>query len=228
MSEEIVHRVQTLPPEELARAGFYGLFGRLFFGPPDAALLEVLAGAEGMTAGDADLRDTWEALINAAGHADVETLREAYDTAFIGTGKSPVSLYTTAYTLRSASEVPLVALRADLAELGLGRHPSSHEPEDHIAALCDVMRHLVATEERAVSRQARFFNRWIAPPAQPLCAAIAEHLRGTFYEHVARLAQAFFQVERSAFDLFDVATSRRSGSPEAPNAHITGQERRAS
>jgi TorA maturation chaperone TorD len=223
-----VRPVETLPPEELARGNFYGLLGRLFFAPPDTSLLEALAGAEHVTAGDADLRDGWEALIDAAVHADAEALRESYDGAFVGTGKSPVSLYTTAYTLRFASEAPLAALRGDLAELGLARHTSSHEPEDHIAALCDVMRHLVAAEERAVWRQARFFNRWIAPAAQPLCDAIAQHLPGTFYEHVARLARAFFELERSAFEMFDEAGPRRGRSPEEPNASSSGLERRVS
>ena len=37
--------VPTLPPEEVARANFYGLLARLFYAPPDAALLEALAGA---------------------------------------------------------------------------------------------------------------------------------------------------------------------------------------
>lgn len=215
-----MHLVEPLPAEELARANFYGLLARLFFAPPDATLLEGLAGAEGLTADDAVLRDTWQALIEAAVHADVETLREAYDSAFIGTGKAPVSLYTTAYTLRFASEAPLVALRAELAELGLARHESSHEPEDHIAALCDAMRHLIATQECDISRQARFFNRWIAPATQPLCDAIAEHRRGTFYEHVARFVQAFFELERSAFDLFAAATPRRTGSSEEPSLPI--------
>jgi ferredoxin len=36
-----------------------------------------------------------------------------------------------------------VALRNELAELGLERDEGSHEPEDHFAALLQVMRHLV-------------------------------------------------------------------------------------
>jgi TorA maturation chaperone TorD len=214
-----VHLVETLPAEEVARANFYGLLARLFVAPPDAPLLEALAVADGLTAEDAALRDTWKALTKAAAHADVEELREAYDGAFIGTGKSPVSLYTTAYTGRFASDAPLVSLRAELAEIGLARHESSHEPEDHVAALCDAMRHLVAIDADAVGRQARFFNVWIAPAAQPLCRAVSKHLPGTFYEHVARFAQAFFEVEKAAFEMIDAAAApRRAGSTRQPGA----------
>ena len=209
--------MDTPPPEELARANFYGLLARLFFAPPDPALLESLAGAEDLAADDAVLRDTWRALIDAAVHADAEAVCEAYDSTFIGTGKSPVSLYTSAYTLRFAGEAPLVTLRAELAELGLARHESSHEPEDHIAALCEAMRHLVATQACDVPRQARFFNRWIAPAAPPLCAAIAEQQRGAFYGFVAGLAHAFFELERSAFEIFAAATPRRAGSSDEPS-----------
>jgi TorA maturation chaperone TorD len=219
--------LSSLPAEEAARANFYGLLARLFYAPPDAALLQALADADGLRADNVVLRDAWDALTKAAAHADVEALREAYDEAFIGTGKSPVSLYTTAYTLRYASEAPLVSLREELAELGLARRRSTHEPEDHIAALCDAMRHLVGSDEDTLARQAQFFDRWIAAAARPLCAAVAEHLPGTFYEDVARFAQAFFEVERSAFEMLDAAAApRRSGSSRRPGAHHPGQERR--
>jgi TorA maturation chaperone TorD len=208
---QALNLVETLPPEELARANVYGLLARLFYAPPDAALLEGLAGAEGLAGDERVMRDAWQALVSAAARADVEALREAYEIAFIGTGRALVTLYTTAYTLRSASEAPLVALRADLAELGLARHRSSHEPEDHIAALCDVMRHLIATQERGLPQQARFFNRWIAPAAQPLCDAIAKQGRSAFYECVAGFAEAFFELERSAFEMFAAGMPRRFG-----------------
>ena len=53
-------------------------------------------------------------------------------------GKAPVTLYTCAYSIKYSNEAPLVDLRAELAALGLARRESVSEPEDHIAALCDV------------------------------------------------------------------------------------------
>jgi TorA maturation chaperone TorD len=201
--------VETLPPEELARANFYGLLARLLYAPPDAALLEALAGADTLLADEAAMGDALQALAQAAAVASLQAVREAYESTFIGTGKAPVTLYTTAYTLRYSSEAPLVALRADLAALGLSRHESSHEPEDHIAALCDTMRHLIATQEPELAQQSRFFSRWIAPAARPLCEAIGTPRSGPFYEHVGHFAQAFFELERSAFEIFGAGTPRR-------------------
>jgi hypothetical protein len=44
-------------------------------------------------------------------------VREEYDETFIGTGKAPVTLYTTAYVIKYSSETPLAALRGELADL---------------------------------------------------------------------------------------------------------------
>jgi TorA maturation chaperone TorD len=193
--------IETLPPEEVARANFYGLLARLFYAPPDAALLEALAGADEIEAEDGDIGEAWQRLAQAAAAADPEAVREEYENAFIGTGKAAVTLYTSAYTIRFSNEVPLVALRGELAALGLGRREGAGEPEDHIAALCDAMRHFVAEQKRDLHEQARFFRRWLAPASAPLCAAIAASASTDFYKAVGNFAKAFFLLEQSAFEM---------------------------
>jgi TorA maturation chaperone TorD len=203
--------VETLPPEERARANFYSLLARLFYAPPDAALLEGLAAAQGLASDEGAMPDAWQALVWAAVRADVDALQETYESAFVRSGKPLASLHTTAYTPRSGGEVALVALRRDLARLGLARHALSREPEDHIASLCDAMRHLIQAQKRDLAQQGRFFKRWIAPAAQPLCDAIAKRQRNSFYEYVAHFAEAFFELERCAFEMFSAGTPRRFG-----------------
>lgn len=198
---EVLKFVDTLPPEEVARANFYGLLARLFYAPPDAALLEAIAGADEIEAEDGGIGEAWQDLARAAADADPEAVREEYENAFVGTGKAPVTLYTSAYTMRYSNEVPLVALRADLAALGLGRREGAHEPEDHVAALCDTMRHLVAEQKRDLSEQARFFARWIGPAVEPLCNAIEKHPGCAFYRNVGRFAKCFLLLEQSAFEM---------------------------
>ncbi|HEX6266434.1 MAG TPA: molecular chaperone TorD family protein [Burkholderiales bacterium] len=198
---EVMKFVETLPPEEVARANFYGLLARLFYAAPDAALLEALAGAQDIDAEDGAIGEAWQALARAAAAADPDAVREEYESAFIGTGKAPVTLYAAAYTVRYSNEAPLVALRAELAALGLARRDGAHEPEDHIAALCDTMRHLVAEQKRDLHEQARFFRRWIGPAAEPLCDAISRHPGCEFYRDVGRFAKCFFQLEQSAFEM---------------------------
>jgi TorA maturation chaperone TorD len=193
--------MQFVAPEEAARANFYGLLARLFYLPADAALLKALAASGPLEAEDRAFVDAWNELIRAAASADPETVRDEFDTVFVGTGKAPVTLYSTAYTIRHSSETPLVALRAELGRLGLARRSEAHEPEDHIAALFDVMRHLVAEQQDSLEEQRRFFVEWIAPTVQPLCAAIERNQRTDFYKHVGRFAERFCAVEHRSFEM---------------------------
>jgi TorA maturation chaperone TorD len=186
-----------MPPEEAARANFYGLLARLFYGPPNAALLRAI----GLEKLEGELAQPWEELQRAAAAADPEAVREEYETAFIGTGKAPVTLYTTAYVIRHSNEVPLAELRGELARLGLARRAEAREPEDHIAALCDSMRHLVAQQKTDLEEQRRFFNRWILPAGGPLCSAIELSDKTAFYRPVARFAKAFLTIEQVAFEM---------------------------
>jgi len=193
--------VPTLAPEEAARANFYGLVARLFQAPPDAALLQTLAAAGDLEAEEGGMALAWRDLAQAAASADAEAVQEEYDAAFIGVGKAPLTLYTSAYSIRFSNERPLVELRRDLAELHLGRRSEATEPEDHVAALCEVMRHLIATQKSGLEDQKRFFERWIWPTAQSLCGAIEKSAQIRFYRPVARFALAFFELEHSAFEM---------------------------
>jgi TorA maturation chaperone TorD len=190
-----------IAPEEQARADFYALLARLFYAPPDADLLRTLAAAPELAAEDERLALAWRALRQAAARAEVAAVREEYETAFIGTGKAPVTLYSGAYSARFTNEVPLAALRGELAALGLARRAGAGEPEDHVAALCDTMRHLIAAQRLGLEEQKSFFARWIDPIVEPLCAAIEESEYTAFYKPVARLAKAFFSLEQSAFEM---------------------------
>jgi TorA maturation chaperone TorD len=198
---QVMTFVETLPAEEVARANFYGLLARLFYSPPDAQLLGAIAGAGEIEAEDGDIAAAWRELAHAAAHADLEAVREEYDSVFVGTGKSPITLYTCAYSIRYSNEAPLVDLRGELAALGLGRREDVSEPEDHIAALCDTMRHLIAVQKRDLAEQSRFYNRWIGPSVEPLCNAIEGDSNTAFYKPVAQFAKAFLLLEQSAFEM---------------------------
>lgn len=199
MSTQPLAFVRPVPPEDEARANFYALLSRLFYAPADAPLLEALAVADELEGEDATLADRWQQLCSAAAKADADAVREEYETAFVGVGKAPVTLYTGAYSVRYTNEVPLARLRGELAAFGLARRSEVGEPEDHIAALCDVMRHLV--RERSLAEQKSFFQAWISPIAEPLCGAIEKSEHTDFYRRVAELAKAFFALEQSAFEM---------------------------
>jgi TorA maturation chaperone TorD len=193
--------LQFSAPEEAARANFYALLARLFQAPPDQALLDSLAAEPDLEGADGELSLAWRELASTAAAADPEAIKLEFDTAFVGTGKAPVTLYACAYSIRYTNEAPLVQLRGELARLGLGRRAEVTDPEDHIAALCEVMRYLIAEQKRELSEQRAFFERWIWPSAEPLCDAISGSDATRFYRAVAPFAKAFLQLEHSAFQL---------------------------
>jgi TorA maturation chaperone TorD len=197
----VLNSVLSLPAEEAARANVYGLLARLFYAPPDAGLLKSLAAAPDIRAEDGEIASAWSSLKEAAATSDPEAVRDEYDTVFVGTGKSPVTLYVCAYSIRYSSETPLAALRGELARLGLARREGVNEPEDHIATLCDTMRHLIAVQRRELDEQRAFFMRWIAPSYDALCDAIEAEPQTGFYKPVARFAKVFFDIERTAFEM---------------------------
>ena len=188
-------------PEEGARANFYGLLARLFYAPPDAPLLQAIAEADQIDAQEGGIALAWRDLARAAASADPDAVREEYETAFVGTGKALITLYACAYSLCYTNEAPLAELRADLAALGLARRSGTSEPEDHIAALCETMRHLIAEQKTELADQQRFFSRWIQPTMGPLCNAILDSEITCFYESVARFAKTFFELELAAFEM---------------------------
>lgn len=193
----------SLEPEEQARANFYALLARLFYAPPDRPLLDALAIAEPLSSEDVgdELGKAWRELSSAAGDADAEAVREEYETYFVGTGKAPVTLYTSAYTVKTAVDNPLVDIRSFLVAHGLGRKENVHEPEDHVAAVLEVMRVLVAEQQASLEDQARFFGEFVAPGTLGLCDAIDAHPTVWFYKHVGRLARAFLELERATMDM---------------------------
>lgn len=198
---QVMQFVETLPPEEVARANFYGLLARLFYGPPDAPLLQALSNSTYLEAEEGGIGAAWQGLCRAAVEADPEAARDEYDTVFVGTGKSPVTLYLCAYSIRYSNEAPLAALRGELGELGLQRREGAGEYEDHIAGLCDAMRYLIGIQKRDVAVQGAFFNRWIAPAYGPLCDAIEAEPKTAFYRSVGRFVRAFLDIEQKAFEM---------------------------
>ena len=88
--------------------------------------------------------------------------------------------------------------------MGLARSGSSHETEDHISALCDVMRFLIAGDQdappAALDVQRDFFRRHIHSWNTQLCDAVSGASQTHFYKHVALFAREFFAIEHESLD----------------------------
>ena len=196
--------------EEQARANFYALLARFFSAPPDAQLLGSIASSgdgnqQSNPADDAakagSIDTAWDNLVKAAASAEQLAVAEEYDQLFVGSGKSEISLYVSAYTARSSVDTKLVALREFLALRGIQRQSEVHEPEDHIAMLFEIMRYLICEEDSDLNEQRSFFDHFVQPGATLLCDAILASERALFFKNVAAFAKSFLAVEHDAFEM---------------------------
>jgi TorA maturation chaperone TorD len=203
----VLERVSAAPllsDEDRARAEHYAIISRLFASPPDSDFLQKLATlAQTWGSSESALGQAWLMLGDAARRGNSETLEDEYTRLFLTIGRPEVMLFGSFYIAGFLMEEPLVALRDDLAELGLGRRFGVTESEDHIAAVADVMRHLIVTgpDAAGLARQKEFFTCHLAPWFDALCDALDRAPDADFYPRTAPLVRAFLAIERLAFDM---------------------------
>lgn len=176
------------------RADCYRVLAHLFAGAPDAALLKSLADAA--RGADDALGDSWNELCALAGKVGagdtaLQQLGNEYAALFLSVGHPKVMLYGSWYQTGSLMDAPLARLRDDLAQMGFVRDPQVFEPEDHFAALLEVMAMLVADGRAA---QVEFFQRHLASWHRRFCQCV-EAEESEFYRAAARFAQGFLDGE---------------------------------
>lgn len=188
-------RGMDLAQEQQYRAGFYGLLARLLRAAPDRTMLDELAQLASVPQSEAQMTLAMSMLGLAASACDAESVSEEFHNLFIGLGRGELVPYGSWYQTGFLMEKPLGHLRDDLAILGYQRSDQVTEPEDHVAALCEVMMLMIA-DEVDVDTQSRFFSAhmsgWIEQFFQDVTAAQA----AVFYRALGRLGTAFMGFER--------------------------------
>lgn len=195
--------------EDMARANHYALVSRLFHAAPDAALLDTLA-ASGDWPVDHDapsaeamlMARAWNALCAASSAMDPAAAQQEFDALFGGVGRPQVVPFASFHLAGFVNEKPLARLRDDLVALGLQRAAGEPDPEDHIAALADVMRLLLtdATRNEAdrSAAQDRFFATHIEPWYGALIDALDAAPEANFYRCAGRYLRCFLDIEAAA------------------------------
>jgi len=179
------------------RADVYALLGTLLARAPDRELLQWLAALELDEQEGAAMREAWLVLQLAAQRADEAQLADEYQELFIGIGRGELMPYGSWYLTGFLMEKPLVALRNDLGRLGFERQPEVKEPEDHIAALCQVMALLVHPDEGHAPHVPRqFFHAYLQPWSRRLFVDMQNARTAHFYSAVGRFGELFVEQER--------------------------------
>ncbi|UFS55727.1 molecular chaperone TorD family protein [Comamonadaceae bacterium M7527] len=153
--------------EDLARADTYGLLAEWFMQAPTDDLFNRLAASPAIDQADhSDLANAWRALIDAVSRANPHEAADEFDALFVAVGKPLVALHASVYTGGSMNQAILVELRTDLARLGLETSLDKVQSEDHFAALCEIMRYLIAAPDATgnmLGEQQRFFAAYFQP-----------------------------------------------------------------
>jgi len=183
--------------EEPMRVNAWSLLGKLLAAPPDEQVLELLAGVQGAAiAGDNLLGAAWDMLAKAAAKTSPAELVDEYQDLFIGVGRGELMPYGSWYLTGFLMEQPLARLRGELSELGFARRDGVKEPEDHAAALCDVMAMISTGDDAApLDVQTGFFSRHIAPWMGRFFRDMQQAPSARFYRAVGQLGEQFVALE---------------------------------
>jgi TorA maturation chaperone TorD len=190
-----------IPEEELFRAQIYGLLARFLRAPPDRKLLDAAAFLSG---DDSELGRAIGALATAAGAASVSSASDEYHALFIGLGRGELLPYGSYYLTGFLNEKPLAVLRDDLARLGIARSDETREPEDHIAALCEVMAGLISGRFAApggLDTQQRFHAAHLAPWAAQFFSDLEAAASARLYRPIGAIGRSFMAIEDVAFGI---------------------------
>ena len=181
--------------EDQYRAGAYSMLAELLRQPPQQALLKTVTGLADVVEEKDDFAVAMSMLGLSARAATVNELDDEFHALFIGLGRGELVPYGSWYLTGFLMEKPLGVLREDLARMGFARNDDTCEPEDHVAALCEVMA-LLIDEGRDLDQQKIFFDVHISPWLGQFYNDLSEARSAVFYRSVARFGKAFFDFEK--------------------------------
>jgi len=197
------HNSIPLAEEQARRAGIYSVLAALLRDAPGKDVLDFVGQLEAdAEANKSELTLALTMLVLASRHSPAESLRDEYHALFIGLGRGELVPYGSWYQTGFLMEKPLGLLRADLARLGFERAEDVHEPEDHIAALCEIMA-LLIQDRVPIEQQTQFFNSHIGNWAESFFNDLAGAQSSVFYKSVARFGAAFVSLEGRYLSLLD-------------------------
>lgn len=180
------------------RANSYSLLAAMLAAPISQDVLDRLKQIDAdAAAGGGDMAAAWHALKLAGQWATIEMLDDEYHELFIGVGRGELMPYGSWYMTGFLMDRPLAVLRQDLAALGIERQEDVHEPEDHVAALCETMGLIINSgEEISWDTQRKFFSDHMLPWIGKFFADLQTAKAARFYRAVGQLGEQFVEIEK--------------------------------
>ena len=190
--------------EDVLRAHQYQFLARWLSAPADRELLDLTASLNG---DDTDFGKALNALVTAAATAEIEATKDEYFDLFVGIGRGELVPHGSYYLTGFLNEKPLAELRKDMGQLGIARAADNKIPEDHIAALCDMMSGLILGTFGVLEAgpnlgpQSAFFARHITPWADTFFKDLSSAKNAKLYMPLGDLGQEFMKIEETGFQM---------------------------
>lgn len=193
--------IDRIDETDQLRVNVYRLLARLLREPPDAAVLAILTK---MTGDESELGRAIADLANAAAGASLAATRDEYNVLFIGLGRGILTPFGSYYLTGFLHEKPLARLRDDMRPLGIARSDDIRDPEDHVAALMEMMAGLIDGSfgaAQSVSAQKAFFDRHVASWTPHFFKDLETCSSASFFKPVGRIGRLFMAIEQGAFEM---------------------------
>lgn len=203
MPDAAAHIQHMMAEEDLLRANWYGFLARFLAAPTDQAALSLAAGFDSQDDGT-DMGRALGVLSRLAQQTTPSQAEEEYFNLFIGVGRGELMPYGSYYLTGFLNEKPLAHLRGDMARLGIARAEDVKEPEDHIAALCEMMAGLIAGSfgtPAPLAVQNEFFQRHLSPWAGRFFGDLERARHARLYQPVGTIGRLLIDIERDAFGM---------------------------
>lgn len=192
---------EALAQEDALRAQMYSFLARLLAAPPDAALLEAVSKMEG---DDTVIGKAMGSFAKLADKTEPEKAVQEYNDLFIGLARGELLPYGSYYLTGFLHEKPLAKLRNDMATLGIERPEGVKEPEDHIAALMDMMAGLISGtfgKPATLAEQKKFFEAHISNWVGHFFADLEAAKSSVLYAALGSIGRNFMEIEETAFSM---------------------------
>ena len=190
-----------ISPEDRLRADVYRLLAVLLRAAPDQPNLNMLAAMHG---DDTPLGKAVGRMALLASKSSPASIDLEYHALFIGTGDGEVQPYGSVYMKDFLHESPLERLRSDMSRAGIKMRENIVEPEDHIAALCEMMAGMILGDfstPASLEEQRAFFKAHMSAWAVKFFTDLQIARSSVFYTGVGGIGAAFIDIEEAAFEM---------------------------
>ena len=182
--------------EQQYRASAYSILAALLRNVPEEEVLRHVANFADVAVDEDELLLSMSTLGLAAKSSEISAIDDEYHELFIGLGRGELVPYGSWYLTGYLMEKPLGILRDDLNALGFIREEGVVEPEDHVAALCEVMALLISNSEGDDEQQRIFYKKHLAEWIGRFFEDLSTANSAVFYRAVGRFGAAFMNLEK--------------------------------